>query len=217
MRLNIIVTAGPTIEPIDPVRYISNFSTGNMGYAIAGEARRRGHKVTLISGPVNIPAPKNVQPIRIRSSNDLLKQLNKKFGSSDAVIMAAAVCDFQANPESKNKIRRQNNFNLSLKKAPDVLKKISQRKKKKVLVGFALESKNVLGNALKKLQQKNLDLIVANKLNGKHQPFGKGKTTVWFCERENRVKKFEHVPKPKVARHLLDRVEELCYFRRLSH
>jgi phosphopantothenoylcysteine decarboxylase/phosphopantothenate--cysteine ligase len=164
---NILVTAGPTQEPIDPVRYIGNRSSGKMGFAVAHAAALRGATVTLISGPVSLGTPRNVRRIDVCTALEMKEAVEREFASSDAAIMAAAVADFAPAVVSGAKIKRDrqkgDTLTLELRKNPDILKSLGERKRTgQVLVGFALETNDGVGNARRKLAAKNLDLVVLN-------------------------------------------------------
>ena len=163
-KLNILITAGGTREYIDPVRYISNASSGRMGYAIARAAIRAGHAVTLISAPTSLKPPKGTNVIHVVTSEDMFRAVKTEFAVCDCLIMAAAVSDYKPAVHSKTKIKKEQTvLSLNLKPTQDILKWAGQNKKKgQILVGFALEDKNLLENAKKKLKSKNLDMIVAN-------------------------------------------------------
>lgn len=208
-KLNIIVTAGPTREPIDPVRYISNYSTGTMGYAIAAQAKKRNHNVVLISGPCAIQKPKGVKVVDIETASELKNTINKFYNWADCVIMASAVSDFKIKRQAKSKIKTKKHLCLQLIKNSDILKELGKNKKGKILVGFALESENLLKNALWKLEEKNLDMVVANKV-GKNMPFGAGKTTILIIDRLGNTDKLSNIDKRKAAFILLDKIQGLC-------
>lgn len=157
----ILITAGGTREPIDPVRYLSNRSSGKMGYALAEAARRRGAAVTLISANVNLPAPLDLRPVKVETAQEMLAAVRENIDQADAVIMAAAVADFKVKSQ-KEKIKKENGLTLELEENPDILKAIAGQKGTKKLVGFALETDDLVANAKKKLTEKKLDLIVAN-------------------------------------------------------
>lgn len=165
-KISILVTAGPTREYIDPVRYISNDSSGKMGFAIADAAAKLGFNVTLVAGPVNLKTPRGVRRIDVVSANEMYKAVLKNSKKSDAIVMAAAIADFSPVRFSKNKIKKENDrttFQLNLKKTSDILKEICKRRRHgQKIVGFALETKDLLKNARKKLASKKCDLIVAN-------------------------------------------------------
>lgn len=159
----IIVTAGPTIERIDPVRYITNDSSGKMGFAIASMASKRGAEVVLISGPTNLSISNKVKRVDIKTNNQLKEAISKEFESSDCLIMAAAPCDFRVKEESKEKIKKTNNdFTLKLKENEDIISYFGKNKKDKLIIGFAAETNDLIENAKKKLDNKNLDYIIAN-------------------------------------------------------
>lgn len=164
---NILITAGPTREPIDPVRFLSNHSSGKMGYALAKAAIEAGHEVTLISGPVDIAPPNSVDLISIETTEELSKQVLKQIKKHDCLIMAAAPADFSPELIENKKIKRKDSsLKISLKPTNDILKAVSKiRRKNQIIVGFALETNNHLENGLKKLSEKKLDMIVINKLS----------------------------------------------------
>ncbi len=164
-KLKIIVTAGGTREYIDPVRFLSNASSGQMGYALARAALKAGHRVTLISAPTALTAPAKAKLLRVVSCLDMFRAVKKEFPRCDCLIMAAAVSDYTPVKTEKRKIKKKTGLlTLQFKPTPDILAWAGRHKKKsQILVGFALEDKNVKKNAESKLQKKNLDLIVANK------------------------------------------------------
>lgn len=160
----VLISAGPTREAIDPVRYISNYSSGKMGYSIAQAAYKSGAKVHLISGPTNLPNPDGVDVHRIQSALEMQKEMERFFPEADFVFMAAAVADFRVDRVAKTKIKKNDSedFKLELVRNPDILKELGKNKTKQILIGFALETDHELENAKKKLKQKNLDAIVLN-------------------------------------------------------
>jgi phosphopantothenoylcysteine decarboxylase/phosphopantothenate--cysteine ligase len=162
--MNILITAGPTREYIDPVRFISNASSGKMGYALASAAINAGHRVTLITAPTNLRKPKNAKIVEVQTSAQMFEAVKKHFPKSKCLIMAAAVSDYKPKKQSKTKIKKENTeLTLQLKPTQDILKWAGRHKKKnQIIVGFALEDKNLKSNAEKKLHNKNLDMIVAN-------------------------------------------------------
>jgi phosphopantothenoylcysteine decarboxylase/phosphopantothenate--cysteine ligase len=205
-KKTILITAGPTIEPIDPIRYISNYSTGVMGYEIAKVARKRGYKVVLISGPTSLKAPKGVRLISVKTAFEMRRAVFKFFGLADCVIMAAAVSDFYPVSFSKKKIKKitKKNFSLKLKKTPDILLELGRKKGRRVLVGYSLETEKPIENAKKKLASKNLDFIVVNKI-GKTSPFGTGPKDIAIIDRK-RTEVFRGISKRGAARLLLDKI-----------
>jgi phosphopantothenoylcysteine decarboxylase/phosphopantothenate--cysteine ligase len=161
--MNILITAGPTHEYIDRVRYLANMSSGKMGYELAKAAKVKGHQVTLISGPTALPGPKGVRLVNITSASQMYHAVMKAYVKSDAVIMAAAVSDYTPEHCFKGKLKKIGKaFNLKLIPTVDILSKLGQRKGGRVLIGFALEVVNGKLNALKKLKEKNLDYVVLN-------------------------------------------------------
>jgi len=167
----ILVTAGPTKEAIDPVRFLSNHSSGKMGYSLAKKASYRGAEVKLISGPTNIEVPLGVELENVKSAEELYQSVIDCFKDFDIIIMAAAVADYTPQKTSAQKIKKKDegSFNIKFKRTKDILKKISEKKKKnQKIVGFAAESENLKINAERKLEQKNLDMIVGNDIKNKN-------------------------------------------------
>jgi phosphopantothenoylcysteine decarboxylase / phosphopantothenate---cysteine ligase len=163
---NVLVTAGPTYEPVDPVRFLGNRSSGKMGFALAAAAAQRGADVTLIAGPVQLRTPRHVRRIDVETTAEMQEAVEQEFGTMDLVIMAAAVSDFHPLRPEKQKIKREartdGRMTLELAQNPDILKRLGEKKTRQVLVGFALETDNGPENARRKLAAKNLDLIVLN-------------------------------------------------------
>lgn len=209
--LSVLVTAGPTRERIDPVRFITNRSSGKMGYAIAQAAAERGAKVTLISGPVNLSAPDGVEVVPVESTRDLYDAMMARCGEADIVIQSAAPADFTPVKQAKQKIKKQNGSELTLTFAqtPDVAAAVGEKKRPgQILVGFAAETNDVLENAEGKLRRKNLDMIVANDVTAPGAGFDVDTNVVAFVTRD----KTEQMPmllKSQVAGELLDRVMKL--------
>lgn len=170
--MKILVTAGPTREAIDPVRFISNRSSGKMGYALAEVALSRGHEVTLISGPVSLPAIPGVRLVRVVSADDMSREVRTLIPWSDALIMAAAVADWRPRLPSATKIKKSAQVRcLELEPVPDILSEIRAGKGDRLFVGFAAETGSVEAEAHRKLQAKGLDLIVANDVSAKDAGF----------------------------------------------
>jgi len=170
----VLISAGPTIEELDPVRYISNHSSGKMGYSLAETALSLGAEVKLISGPTNQSiSSENIKIVHIKTGNELLEAIRNDYNNSDIVIMAAAVSDYKPIEFSEKKIKKDNNeLNIKFEKTTDILFELGQNKKNQILVGFALENNNELSHAKNKLEKKNLDLIVLNSLNDDGAGFG---------------------------------------------
>ena len=169
----VLVTAGPTVEDIDPVRFISNRKTGKMGYALAREARRRNASVVLVSGPTALDPPAGVDLVCVRSASEMEAQVESRFADSDIVVMSAAVSDFRPAAYEEQKIKKHGaETSLRLQKTPDILEGLGRRKEGQFLVGFAAESEDLLPNAAAKLERKNLDMIVANDITIEGAGFG---------------------------------------------
>ena len=205
-----LVTAGPTQEPIDPVRYIGNRSSGKMGFAIAHAAALRGAEVTLVSGPVSLKTPRNVRRVDVDTAGAMLETVQKEFKSMDVVIMAAAVADYAPDQPSTQKIKREarssDTLTVSLKKNPDILASLGQQKKHQKLIGFALETSDGLENAKKKLAAKRLDAIVLNKANEDGAGFGTDTNVVTIISIAGKVESLPKLPKFDVANEILSRV-----------
>jgi phosphopantothenoylcysteine decarboxylase/phosphopantothenate--cysteine ligase len=204
----ILVTAGPTREAIDPVRFVSNRSSGKMGFAVANAAALRGADVTLVSGPVHLQTPRNVSRIDVESTKEMSKAVQSQFDKHDAVIMAAAVADFAPKHASKEKMKKEDMraMALELEKTDDILESLGQKKKGKVLVGFALETHNDAQNARGKLKRKHLDFIVLNNPLVEGAGFGVDTNVVSIIDKSGAVEKLPKLTKLDVANCILDRV-----------
>lgn len=205
MIKNILVTAGPTREKIDPVRYISNYSTGVFGYEIANAAKRRGLSVTLISGPTLLKVPKGVKFISVESADDMRTAVLKCIKKTDCVIMAAAVADWKPRYSARRKMKKGSARNIELVENPDILGEIGRLKNRRIAVGFALETENLEKNALKKLKDKNLDIIVANRLTPKRNVFGDNVLDVVAIDRFGNKTQILNKHKSKLAKIILDK------------
>ena len=202
-KLRILITAGPTREMLDPVRFLSNVSTGRMGYAIAGIARSLGHRVTLISGTTGLTPPKGIQFVPVVTAEQMKRALIKAWPRTDALIMTAAVCDYTPVRFSPQKIKRVKQKTIRFKRTPDLLKYFAKRKGKRLMVGFALETESVLRNAVRKLKGKNLDYIVANWYGQGNNPFGDRSTSAVLLARGGKATSIPRMTKPRMARRLL--------------
>ena len=204
--MKILVTAGPTREKIDPVRFISNYSTGTFGYEIAREALRRGHDVTLVSGPTCLKAPQGARFITVESAEEMRREVKRRSRKAGCVIMAAAVCDWKARSPGRQKIKRQGGGRiLELVENPDILQELGKNKRG-ILIGFALETEKLEENALKKLKKKNLDLVVANRLTKGSGLFGAGPTDALMIDRHYRKEIYRRRTKRELAKIILDKV-----------
>ena len=205
----VLVTAGPTISKIDPVRYITNGSSGKTGYAIAKEARDRGAKVTLISGPTNLKKPVGIEVINIETNEEMHESVMKHFDDSDIVVKSAAVADYKIKCYSNEKIKKNDGaLNLEFIRDNDILKELGSLKKNQILVGFAAESHNLIENAKGKLDKKNLDYIVANNITESGAGFRCDTNKVSIIKRDKTVIPLEVMTKKKVAEKLFDIINE---------
>jgi phosphopantothenoylcysteine decarboxylase/phosphopantothenate--cysteine ligase len=201
----VMITAGPTIAPIDPVRYLTNKSTGKMGYALAEEARDRGAKVTLISGPSNLKVPFGVDFIRVNTNQEMYDSALEHYFSQDIVIKSAAVADYKPEEYSQIKIKKKEaDLTLKLSRDNDILKKLGELKKHQILVGFAAESNDLIENAQAKLDKKNLDYIVANDITGSDVGFASDENKVVIIGKDRKSISLDKMTKRAVARKLFD-------------
>ncbi|WP_343343531.1 bifunctional phosphopantothenoylcysteine decarboxylase/phosphopantothenate--cysteine ligase CoaBC [Terrisporobacter petrolearius] len=207
----ILITAGPTVESIDPVRYITNRSTGKMGYAIAKIAANRGADVTLVSGPTNIDPPPNIKKlIKIQSAEDMYNAIIDNFYENQVIIKSAAVADYKPKTYSNKKIKKSNDdLVIELDRNKDIAYELGKIKKDKILVGFAAETNDLIENAKGKVNKKNLDFIVANDLTEKGAGFGTDTNIVKIIDREGNVNKYPQMKKDEVANVILDKVKSL--------
>ncbi|MEO8909388.1 MAG: bifunctional phosphopantothenoylcysteine decarboxylase/phosphopantothenate--cysteine ligase CoaBC [Gemmatimonadaceae bacterium] len=206
----VVVTAGATREPIDPVRFISNHSSGKMGVAIARAAWRRGADVTLIAGHVEVPLPGELKTVKAETVEEMAKAVAKALPSADVLVMAAAPADFRPATSATQKIKKGRAApKIDLEQTEDILKStISKRKKKSVMVGFALETNDGIANAREKLKAKSLDLVVLNNAAEPGAGFGVDTNRVTMIDRSGRTQEIPLMSKTDVAELLLDRIEE---------
>ena len=203
----VLVTAGPTVEDIDPVRYISNRSSGKMGYAIAQAARDRGAKVVLVSGPTELEFP---SMIRVRTTEEMHRAVLENSNDADVVIKAAAPLDYRPKTVAPQKIKKtKSDLTLHLEPTTDILSELGQRKNGKVLVGFAAETENHVQHGLEKLKGKNLDLIVVNPANGPDSAFDSDMNHATLIDASGRIEEIPLVTKRVMADKILDRVVQL--------
>ncbi|WP_455377323.1 bifunctional phosphopantothenoylcysteine decarboxylase/phosphopantothenate--cysteine ligase CoaBC [Petrachloros mirabilis] len=210
----ILVSAGPTQEPIDPVRYISNRSSGKMGYAIAHAAQARGAQVVLVTGPTGIPAPHNVELVAVETAEEMSKALSDRLSWATIIVMAAAVADFRPRSALLRKLKKQEagGLALDLERTTDILAKLSAQRTTQLLVGFAAETDNLLMNAREKLKSKGLDLIVANDVTKPGAGFGSDQNAATLIDREGGVSELPLMPKLKLAEHILDATRKLLRY-----
>lgn len=205
--VDVLVTAGPTWEPIDPVRLITNRSTGTMGYALARAAARRGATVTLVSGPTHLEAPPGVNRVDVTTAEDMHAAVQERH-NADVVIMAAAVADYTPTDPASSKIKKsERDLSLPLRRTPDILKTLGQHKKPhQVFVGFALETDDEITNARRKLDEKNLDWIALNNPKEEGAGFGPGTNRATLLGRDGTREDLPRMPKANLAETILDRV-----------
>ena len=205
----ILVTAGPTEEPLDPVRFITNLSSGKMGYALARVARRRGAEVTLITGPTNLSLPPVKEVVQIRTAQEMYEAVLEHFKKSTIIIKAAAVADFRPAAQATEKIKKSNQpFSLMLERNPDIISEIGKNKGSRILVGFAMETQNLLANARDKLKRKNLDFIVANNLREEGAGFQTDTNVITIIDSSGNVEALPKMTKIDAAVKILDRIKD---------
>ncbi|MGO5066976.1 MULTISPECIES: bifunctional phosphopantothenoylcysteine decarboxylase/phosphopantothenate--cysteine ligase CoaBC [unclassified Clostridium] len=204
---NVLVTAGPTLAHIDPVRYITNRSSGKMGYSIAKEARDRGAKVTLVSGPTKLKAPLGVDIIKINTNEEMLNAVKENFKNQHIIIKSAAVADYKPKEYKEHKIKKiGDDLNLELIRDKDILKELGLIKEDQILVGFAAESRDLLDNAKSKLEKKNLDFIVANNILSKETGFASDDNVVTIISKYGHIKNLERMSKREIAKEIFDTI-----------
>jgi phosphopantothenoylcysteine decarboxylase / phosphopantothenate---cysteine ligase len=207
----ILITAGPTQEPIDPVRFISNHSTGKMGYAIADKLAKAGAVVTLVSGQVALSLPDDsIHLVKVRSAKEMFEASQKYFTDSDIIILAAAVADYTPATVADKKIKKkEETFNIELTKTVDIAKTLGQQKRdNQMMVGFALETDNEVENAIGKIKSKNLDMIVLNSLRDAGAGFGHDTNKIRIIHRDGSMKEFDLKSKQDVAQDIVDAISD---------
>lgn len=201
----VVISAGPTRSDLDPVRFVSNRSTGKMGYEIAKEARDRGAEVVLVSGPVSLEEPQGIKTIKVSTNAEMYEKVKENYDDADIVIMSAAVADYKAKEVSKQKIKKGDaNLIIELVRDRDILMTLGSEKKKQILVGFAAESENLISNAKGKLERKNLDYIVANDITCTDTGFGSDDNKVTIISRDCNEVVLNKMSKREVAENLFD-------------
>ncbi|MDH7479907.1 MAG: bifunctional phosphopantothenoylcysteine decarboxylase/phosphopantothenate--cysteine ligase CoaBC, partial [Syntrophomonadaceae bacterium] len=213
--LKVMVTAGGTRESIDPVRFITNHSTGRMGYALAEAASERGASVVLISGPTHLPPPPGVELVRVTSAREMQQAVQVRFAETDVVLKAAAVADYRPKTAAEQKIKKEEGgLVIELERNPDILYELGQQKQRQVLVGFAAETENLEEYSRKKIVQKNLDLIVANDVSREGAGFGTETNIVTLFYPDDRKLELPCMSKREVAHRVLDEVAKILSERR---
>jgi phosphopantothenoylcysteine decarboxylase/phosphopantothenate--cysteine ligase len=206
----VLVTAGPTQESLDPARYLTNPSTGKMGFAIARALKRRGADVTLVTGPTANSLPVGIKCIKVKTAEQMALAVNKCFENMDIIIKSAAVADYRPKKVSSQKIKKDGSgIVLDLEKTPDILSELGKKKGKIILVGFAAETENLLANASEKMRKKNLDMIVANDISRSDVGFGTEDNQVTIFFQDGTSESFPKMGKDEVADLLLDRILSL--------
>jgi phosphopantothenoylcysteine decarboxylase/phosphopantothenate--cysteine ligase len=206
----VLITAGPTQEPIDPVRYIGNRSTGKMGIAIAEAAAQQGSLVTLVCGPSSVASSDSIQRINVKTAEEMFDAVMKIESEQDVLILSAAVADYRPKSVADSKIKKKDStLTIELEPTPDILATLGTRKTTdQVLVGFALETDNELENAIDKLKRKNCDLLVLNSLNNEGAGFGHDTNRVSILDRHNNISNFELKSKAEVAKDILQAITD---------
>ncbi|WP_432364049.1 bifunctional phosphopantothenoylcysteine decarboxylase/phosphopantothenate--cysteine ligase CoaBC [Sporosarcina sp. UB5] len=206
----VVVTAGPTRERIDPVRYISNFSSGKMGYSLAEAAVALGAETVLISGPVELPIPNGVQLINVESAAEMLEAVLSEFNNADVVIKSAAVADYRPKEQHSQKMKKQDgDSSIELERTTDILKTLGERKKEQILVGFAAETNDAIEYGMKKLSDKNLDYIIVNDVTDPDGGFGNDTNVVTLLSRKGKTYPFEAMHKKQLAKVLVKTILDL--------
>jgi phosphopantothenoylcysteine decarboxylase/phosphopantothenate--cysteine ligase len=205
----VVVTAGPTVEDIDPVRFVSNRSSGRMGYRLAEAARDRGARVVLVSGPTALPDPAGIETVRVRSADEMARVVEARAGTGSIVAMAAAVSDWRPASVAPRKVKKDEaSLSLALVRTPDILKALGAAKAGRFLIGFAAETHDVQAYARRKLVEKNLDLIVANDVSRSGQGFAAETNAAFLIDAQGEVE-VPLVGKRELADRIWDRVAEL--------
>lgn len=203
----VLVTAGPTRAALDPVRFITNHSTGKMGYAIAMEARDRGAEVVLVSGPTELKSPEGIKVIKVETNEEMFDAVKAEYNSCDIVVKSAAVSDYKPKDYSKEKIKKgEGNLIVEFTRDNDILKYLGDNKKQQILIGFAAESNDVIDNAHKKLSKKNLDYIVANNITESDAGFGTDTNRVTIIRRDGAIKSLDSMSKRAVGCELFNMI-----------
>ena len=206
----VLITAGPTQEPLDPVRFITNLSSGKMGYALATAARRRGAEVTLISGPTFLSPPKVEKIINVRTAREMHKAVMENYKKAKIIIKAAAVADYRPKEISGQKLKKtKESLTVEMKTNPDIIEEIGKNKEGRIVVGFAMETQNLLANAREKLKKKNMDLIVANDVCKEGAGFQSDTNIVSIIDKKGKTETLKKMTKLEAADEILNRVKIL--------
>jgi len=207
---NILVTAGPTREPFDPVRFITNYSSGKMGYALAIVGKRRGANVILISGPSSLPIPRGIGFISVSSAVEMRNAVMENLGAASVIIKTAAVADYRPHVRMDSKIKKQEeDLTVRLERNPDIIAEVGKKKGNRILVGFAVETENLMENARNKLVEKNMDIIVANDVTIQGAGFGYDTNIIKILSADGNIEDIPLMNKTEVAHRIMDRVKAI--------
>jgi phosphopantothenoylcysteine decarboxylase/phosphopantothenate--cysteine ligase len=214
----VLVSAGPTQEPIDPVRFISNRSSGKMGYALAEAAQARGAQVVLVTGPTGLPTPRGIEVVAVATAEEMWKALSAHLAWSTTVIMAAAVADFRPTHPTVQKLKKEwrTSQTIDLERTTDILASLSAQRTTQLMVGFAAETSDLIGHAKGKLKAKGLDLIVANDITLEGAGFGSDWNAATLIDRQGAITELPLMPKRTLADAILNRAHELLLTRQFS-
>jgi phosphopantothenoylcysteine decarboxylase/phosphopantothenate--cysteine ligase len=211
---NVLVTAGPTREPFDPVRFITNYSSGKMGYALAIAGKRRGANVTLISGPSSLPIPRGIEFISVSSAVEMRNAVMENMEAASVIIKAAAVADYRPHARRDNKIKKgEGDLTVRLERNPDIIAEVGKKKGNRILVGFAVETENLMENARTKMVEKNMDIIVANDVTKEGAGFGYDTNSIKILCADGNIEEVPLMNKTEVAHRIMDRVKALLLKR----
>ncbi len=207
LRRRILITAGPTREMLDPIRFISNLSTGTLGYALAEVACRKRYSVTLISGPTALRPPHGVRFIPVVTAKEMKQACLKQFPQHDILVMTAAVCDFMAAKKHRQKLRRKETRKIDVAPTEDIVAGLARRKGNRLVIGFSLETKDWIRKAVKKMKEKKLDGIIANVYRVGKSPFGERRITTAFIHKKGQKTFLENLSKKQIANRILRWIE----------
>lgn len=206
----IVITAGPTIEPLDPVRYMTNFSSGKMGYALAEEAKKRSGEVVLITGPTSLAPPSGIKVVEVKTTMDMYKAVESEFDDCDILIKSAAPLDYRPEKVSDQKIKKGNeDLTINYVRNPDIVAHFGNVKKDQIVIGFAAETESLLENAKKKIKSKNLDFIVANDVSQENAGFRTDNNTATLVYENGDIKDLPNMSKRDLSKIILDEVTSL--------